>query len=115
MGATLTAKAFDTVVPGLGRWLVTVAAWLFAISTMISWSYYGEQGVVYLFGDRMVLPYKVIYCLLILVATWGLIETDADLDTSPASVRGHAMGQRDAIIWIFGRQAMRAYHDYVTG
>ena len=36
VGATLTAKAFDTVVPGLGRWLVTVAAWLFAISTMIS-------------------------------------------------------------------------------
>ena len=72
VGATLTAKAFDTVVPGLGRWLVTVAAWLFAISTMISWSYYGEQGIVYLFGDRMVLPYKVIYCLLILVATMGL-------------------------------------------
>ena len=47
---------------------------------MISWSYYGEQGVVFLCGERMVLTYKVIYCLLILVATMGLIETDADLD-----------------------------------
>ena len=44
-GATLTAKAFDSVTDGLGMWLVTLAAWLFAISTMISWSYYGEQGL----------------------------------------------------------------------
>ena len=36
-GATLTAKAFDTVQDGLGKWLVTLAAWLFAVSTMISW------------------------------------------------------------------------------
>src|SRR5690606_41618133 len=37
-GATLTAKAFDTALPGLGKWLVTIACWLFAVSTMISWS-----------------------------------------------------------------------------
>ncbi|MCA9298528.1 MAG: sodium:alanine symporter family protein, partial [Phycisphaerales bacterium] len=43
-GATLTAHAFDRAVPGLGKWLVVFAAWLFAVSTMISWSYYGEQG-----------------------------------------------------------------------
>ena len=34
VGATLTAKAFDTVVPGLGQWLLTLSVWLFAISTM---------------------------------------------------------------------------------
>ena len=67
-GATLTAKAFDTVTPGLGKWLVTLAAWLFAISTMISWSYYGEQGMVYLAGQKSVTPYKYAYCLLIIVA-----------------------------------------------
>jgi AGCS family alanine or glycine:cation symporter len=60
-GATLTAKAFDTVTPGLGKWLVTLAAWLFAISTMISWSYYGEQGMVYLAGQKSVTPYKYAY------------------------------------------------------
>ena len=53
---------------GLGKWLVTLAAWLFAISTMISWSYYGEQGMVYLAGERSVTPYKYFYCLLIIVA-----------------------------------------------
>ena len=44
-GATLTARAFDKVTPGLGKWLVTVASWLFAISTMISWSYYGSGTI----------------------------------------------------------------------
>ena len=114
VGATLTAKAFDTVVPGMGRWLVTVAVWFFAISTMISWSYYGEQGVVFLCGERMVLTYKVIYCLLILVATMGLIETDADLDNLTGVGTGVMLWVNVPIIWIFGRQAMRAYHDYIA-
>ena len=113
VGATLTAKAFDTVVPGMGRWLVTAAAWLFAISTMISWSYYGEQGVVFLFGERKVLTYKVIYCLLILVATMGLIETDADLDNLTGVGTGVMLWVNVPIIWIFGRQAMHAYRDYI--
>jgi AGCS family alanine or glycine:cation symporter len=51
-GASMTAYAFDRVTPGLGMWLVTIAAWLFALSTMISWSYYGEQGVYYFFGTH---------------------------------------------------------------
>ena len=53
VGATLTAKAFDTAWDGFGKWLVTIACWLFAYSTMISWIYYGEQGVIYLFGARL--------------------------------------------------------------
>ena len=39
VGATLTAKAFDSVTPGLGKWLITIASWLFAISTIIAWGY----------------------------------------------------------------------------
>jgi AGCS family alanine or glycine:cation symporter len=114
VGATLTAKAFDSVTPGLGKWLVTLAVWLFAVSTMISWSYYGEQGIVYLFGERMVLPYKVIYCALIIVATWGFIETDADLDNLTGVGTGVMLFVNIPIMWLFGRQAMRAYHDYVA-
>ncbi len=68
-GATLTGHAFDRQFPGLGKWLVTLAAWLFAISTMISWSYYGEQGMVYMVGDRGVLPYKVAFLLFAIAAT----------------------------------------------
>jgi AGCS family alanine or glycine:cation symporter len=113
LGATLTAKAFDSVTPGLGKWLVTLAVWLFAVSTMISWSYYGEQGVIYLFGERLVLPYKLIFCALILVATWGRIDSDAELDSLTGIGTGVMLFANIPIMWVFGAQAMRAYADYM--
>jgi hypothetical protein len=60
VGATLTAKALDSVAPGLGKWLITVASWLFGISTIIAWAYYGEQGTIYLAGDRGILTFKLV-------------------------------------------------------
>ena len=114
VGATLTAKAFDSVTPGLGKWLVSIAAWLFAISTMISWSYYGEQGMVYLAGDKAVLPYKLVYCLLIIVATLGFIKTDADLDNITGVGTAVMLFANIPICWFFGYQAMRAYKDYIA-
>ncbi|MGH8495539.1 MAG: alanine/glycine:cation symporter family protein [Gammaproteobacteria bacterium] len=113
IGATLTAKAFDTVTPGLGKWLVTLATWLFAISTMISWSYYGEQGMVYLLGERSVLPYKIAYCILIVVATTGFIETNAQLDNLTGLGTGLMLFANVPLMWVFGRQAMRVYHEYM--
>jgi alanine or glycine:cation symporter, AGCS family len=113
-GATLTARAFDEVTPGLGKWLVTLAAWLFAISTMISWSYYGEQGMIYLAGERSVLPYKFVFCMLIIVATVGLVQTDRELDNLTGIGTGVMLFANIPIMWIFSRQAMAAYHDYIA-
>ena len=112
VGATLTAKAFDTAIPGLGKWLVTMAVWMFALSTLISWSYYGEQGAVYLAGDRAVLPYKIIFCSLTIVATMGFFETDAQLDNLTGTGTGVMLFVNVPIMWLLGRQAMRAYKDY---
>lgn len=112
-GATLTARAFDAVTPGLGKWLVTLAAWLFALSTMISWSYYGEQGMIYLAGERSVLPYKLVFCLLIIVATIGLVQTDRELDNLTGIGTGVMLFANLPIIWLFSRQAMSAYRDYI--
>jgi AGCS family alanine or glycine:cation symporter len=112
VGATLTAKAFDTVMPGLGKWLVTIAVWLFALSTLISWSYYGEQGAVYLAGDRAVLPYKIIFCSLTIVATMGFFETDKELDNLTGAGTGVMLFVNVPIMWFLGRQAMLAYKDY---
>ncbi len=112
-GATLTAKAFDSAAPGLGKWLVTIAVWLFAISTMISWSYYGEQGMVYLAGEKSVLPYKIVYCALIIVATMGLLKTDTELDNLTGIGTGVMLFANIPIMLLFGAQAMRAYHNYV--
>jgi AGCS family alanine or glycine:cation symporter len=113
VGAYLTGHAFDRVQPGLGRWLVTMAAWLFAISTIISWSYYGEQGIFYLAGPRGVLPYKIIYCLLIIVATAGLVTRDEELDNLTGLGTGVMLFANIPIMLLFGRQAMSAYHDYI--
>lgn len=112
-GAALTAHAFDRAVPGLGKWLVTIAAWLFALSTMISWSYYGEQGVVYLFGEKLVLPYKLLYCAAIVIAAAGFITTDAELDAISALGTGVMLWANIPIMLIFGAIAMRAYHSYI--
>jgi AGCS family alanine or glycine:cation symporter len=113
-GAALTSYAFDLAAPGLGTWLVMIASWLFAISTMISWSYYGEQGVVYIAGERAILPYKLIYCLFILAACSGFITTDADLDNLTALGTGVMLWVNIPIMLLFGAIAMRAYKDYFT-
>jgi AGCS family alanine or glycine:cation symporter len=110
-GATLTAKAFDRVVPGLGVWIVPLTAWLFAFSTIISWSYYGEQGVVYLFGQRAVMAYRVVYCLLIMVSV-QLIRTQDELDLFSTFGTGVMLWANVPIMLVFGPMAMRAYRDY---
>ncbi|MDJ0758330.1 MAG: amino acid carrier protein [Woeseiaceae bacterium] len=113
VGATLTAKAFDSVTPGLGKWLVSIAAWLFAISTMISWSYYGEQGVVFLAGERAVLGYKILFLVAAMVATLGFLKTDTDLDNMTGVGTGVMLFANLPIMWIFGHQAMAAYKEYI--
>jgi alanine or glycine:cation symporter, AGCS family len=113
VGATLTAKAFDSVAPGLGKWLITVSSWLFAISTIIAWGYYGEQGAVYMWGNKSAIPYRLVYCSLTFIATLGHIKTSADLDNMTGIGLGVIIYANLPICWIFGYQAMRAYRDYI--
>jgi len=113
VGATLTAKAFDTVAPGLGKWLITISSWLFAISTIIAWGYYGEQGAIYMMGDKSAMPYRVVYCSLTFIATLGHIKTSADLDNMTGIGLGVIVYANLPICWIFGYQAIAAYKNYV--
>jgi AGCS family alanine or glycine:cation symporter len=113
VGATLTAKAFDSVTPGLGKWLVTMAVWLFAISTMISYSYYAEQGIVYLAGERAVTPFKAAYCLLPVIATSGFLKTDAQLDNLSGLGTALMLWVNIPMLWFLGHEAMAAYRDYI--
>lgn len=119
-GSTLTAHAFDRVTPGLGKWLITISIWLFAISTMISWSYYGEQGVYFMLGgmrrqlaEPVILTYKLVYCLLIIISTMPFITTDAELDMWTTLGLGVMLVANIPIMWVFGHQAMKAYHAYL--
>ena len=67
-GSPLTAWGFQRgLAPLMGRWgflIVTIGVVLFGISTAISWSYYGDRAVVYLWGPRGVLPYKILFCVM---------------------------------------------------
>jgi AGCS family alanine or glycine:cation symporter len=66
-GAPLTQLAFARGLSPLGDWgglIVVFSVILFAISTSISWSYYGDRCSIYLFGERAVLPYKVLFVLI---------------------------------------------------
>ena len=110
-GAQLTAFAFDRVFEGLGKWLVTIAAWLFAISTMISWSYYGEKGVTYLVGPGGVIPYKLIFLVLIVIGAYGIDSAKemlllADLGT------GSMLVINIPIILGLGGLAVKCLRDY---
>ena len=59
-GINMTASAFATVFPWFPK-VLTVVAVLFAFSTMISWSYYGEQSWLFLFGRRSLIAYQVVF------------------------------------------------------
>ena len=114
VGAALTAVAFDSVMPGLGRWVVTLAVWLFAISTMISYSYYAEQGIVYLAGERWIAPFKYVYCSLAIVSTLGFFKSDAQLDNLSGLGTGLMLFVNIPVMWFLGHRAMRAWRDYMA-
>ena len=84
-GSPLTAWAFQTGLAPItsgGNYIVTIAVFLFAISTAISWSYYGDRSIEYLFGRTYIIPYRIVFCIVHFLATilsleivWGFGDT----------------------------------------
>ncbi len=67
-GAGLTTKAFDQGIQGtLGGNIVAISLAFFAYTTLLGWSYYGEKSIQYLLKDRAVMPYRVIFTLVVFV------------------------------------------------
>ncbi|NQT27340.1 sodium:alanine symporter family protein [candidate division KSB1 bacterium] len=65
-GAELTSTAFsDGVGSQFGQIIVAVGLALFAFSTLIGWSYYGEKSIEFLIGERAILPYRVVWTLVV--------------------------------------------------
>ena len=80
-GAALTSDAFEHCLPGIGAFVVSISLVFFAYSTVISWSYYGDRCFEYLLGPRAILPYRYIFCCVIIVGAVGgldLVWTVAD-------------------------------------
>ena len=65
-GAELTTVAFDVAMPGSwGGLIVTIGLILFAYSTIIGWCYYGEKSMEYLWGEKVVKPYRVAWVIFV--------------------------------------------------
>jgi AGCS family alanine or glycine:cation symporter len=69
-GAALSAMAFGQGVAG-GNWIVTFGLVVFAFTTIIAWSYYGERSAEYLFGVKIITPYRWIWVALLFVGAVG--------------------------------------------
>ena len=79
-GAALSAQAFATGLPGTwGHIVVTTGLVLFAYSTIIGWSYYGETGIVYLFGTRAAIPYRLAWLVFIYLGATGSLHLVWDI------------------------------------
>jgi AGCS family alanine or glycine:cation symporter len=69
----VVAQAFDTAIPG-GGIIVAFCAFLFGYTALIGWAYYGEQFLEYIFGVRVTLPYRWIYCILIMFGAVAQVD-----------------------------------------
>jgi AGCS family alanine or glycine:cation symporter len=67
VGAALTAHAFESSLGASGAAVVGVGLSLFAFSTIIAWSYYGDRSARFLFGESAVRPYRVVFTFLVLI------------------------------------------------
>jgi AGCS family alanine or glycine:cation symporter len=86
-GVAMTAAAFESFIPG-ARYVLSIAVVLFAYSTMISWSYYGERAWEYLFGEGSTLIYRVLFVGFVFVGSVTALKNV--LDFSDAMILGMA-------------------------
>ncbi|MFO7654821.1 MAG: sodium:alanine symporter family protein [Candidatus Krumholzibacteriia bacterium] len=114
-GSPLTAWAFQRgLEPLVGRWgflIVTVGVVLFGISTAISWSYYGDRAVVYLFGPRWVTTYKIVFCIMNFLGAIFSLEVVWNLGDSALGLMAlpNLLG-----LLLLSRQTRRMTDDYFS-
>jgi len=65
-GAVLTANAFGATIP-MGQLIVSMGTVLFAYSTLLGWSYYGERSAEFIFGERVIMPYRLLWVVVIVI------------------------------------------------
>ena len=64
----LTAAAFDSVIP-FGGYIIAVSSFLFGYSTLLGWCYYGEKCMEYIFGVKIVFPFRMAFISLLFVGS----------------------------------------------
>jgi alanine or glycine:cation symporter, AGCS family len=81
-GAALTSSAFEAALPVVGHHIVAFSLTLFAFTTLLGWSYYSERSLEYLFGVRIIKPFRIVWCIAVFVGAtvelafvWLLADT----------------------------------------
>lgn len=81
-GATMGLWAFENNLGYFGKYVFSVILPLFAFTTILSWSFYGEKGIEYIFGEVAILPFKIVYVALVFCGAvleidlvWNLSDT----------------------------------------
>ncbi|HKM37284.1 MAG TPA: sodium:alanine symporter family protein [Thiopseudomonas sp.] len=74
-GAALSSAAFESAMPGSGHYLLTTALVVFAFTTIIGWSYYGERCWEFLFGARAILPYRLLWVAMVPLGAVTQLDT----------------------------------------
>lgn len=77
-GSALTTLAFDMTIPG-GGYIVSIGVMLFAFSTILGWEYYGERCAEFLFGPKVIMPYRILWIPPVVIGAIGGLELLWDL------------------------------------
>lgn len=72
-GAALTSYAFSHALP-IGQYIVAVALAIFAFTTILGWSFYSEKCVQYLFGTKAIVPFRLVWTLMVPVGAMASLD-----------------------------------------
>lgn len=103
-GAPLTSKAFEIGLSKLiswGSWIVDISVFLFAVSTIIGWSYYGDRSFEYLFGTQYLIVYRLLY--LIFVCLGAIFRLDLVWAFGDIALSLMAIPNLIAILFLHGK------------
>ena len=115
-GVQLTSNAFASVLPWF-PYVLTAAVVLFAFSTMISWSYYGLQSWLFLFGktNRNIITYKIVFCIFTVIG--ASISLGAVTDFSDAMIFAMAVPNLIGVSLLLPRvrEEAKKYYEALKG
>jgi alanine or glycine:cation symporter, AGCS family len=73
-GASLSAAAFEQAMPGYGGYILSLSLVIFAFTTILGWSYYGEKCWIYLLGKKTVIPYRILWVAAVMVGALAKLD-----------------------------------------
>ncbi|MEW6623594.1 MAG: sodium:alanine symporter family protein [Bacillota bacterium] len=118
-GAALASAAFTKGLPGPGGYIVLIGLALFAYTTMLTWCFYGEKSFEYLFGSKVVVPYRIVFLGFLFVGAiggltfiWDVADTLNGLMAAPNLIAllvlsGVLLKEKNGYLSGLGKQAIK--------